>query len=79
MTAAPAGTEIRRQPRIISMHRFADDALIRCKGRAGIRAQNANPLIAFNSLRVAQPVLISEPDPDTPTAAPSHWARNLTQ
>jgi nitrogen regulatory protein P-II 2 len=63
MTAAPADTEMRRPPRPISMHRFAQDALIRCKDRSGFCAQSANSLIAFNSSRVARPVLISEPDP----------------
>ena len=59
MTAAPADTEMRRPPRLISMRRFAQDALIRCKDRLGFGAQSANSLIAFNSSRVAQPVRVS--------------------
>lgn len=63
MTAAREDEGIRRRPRRISMHRFVNGALIWCKVGAGIRTQRANSLIAFKSLRVAQPVLLSEPDP----------------
>jgi hypothetical protein len=78
MTAAREDEGIRRRPRLISMHGFVNGALIRCKVGAGIRTQRANPLIAFKSLRVAQPVLLSEPDPGTPnTTTPSDWARDV--
>jgi hypothetical protein len=69
---------IRRQPRLISMHGFVNDALIRCKVDAGVGTHRANPLIAFKSLRVAQPVLRSEADPGTRnTTTPSDWARDV--
>ena len=44
------------------MHRPAGDARIRCKAWESFRAQSANSLIVFNSSRVAQRVLLSEPD-----------------
>jgi nitrogen regulatory protein P-II 2 len=49
------------------MHRFIFDALIQGKDGRSICTPSANPLIAFKSSRVAQPVLISQPDPGTRT------------
>jgi len=45
------------------MHKYVNNALIRCIDAAGIRTQTANSLIVFKSLWVAQRVLVSESDP----------------
>jgi len=63
MIEAPAGPGMAAAPRLISMHRFDGDARIRCKDCGSFRTRSANPLIAFNSSRVAQAVLVPEPDP----------------
>jgi len=53
-------------------------ALIRCKGDMVVRVKTANSLISFKSSPMAQPVLISDPDPnDTDTNQHPVWARNL--
>jgi hypothetical protein len=65
MTAVRGDGGIHRRPRLISWHGFVNDAHIWCKDDAGIRTPYPNPLIAFKYLRVAQPVLRSEPDPGT--------------
>jgi nitrogen regulatory protein P-II 2 len=49
------------------MHRVFFDALIQGKDGRSICTPSANLLIAFKSSRVAQPVLISQPDPGTRT------------
>jgi hypothetical protein len=49
------------------MRRIIFDALIQGKGARGICTSSAKLLIAFKSSRMAQPVLISEPDPGTGT------------
>jgi nitrogen regulatory protein P-II 2 len=49
------------------MHGAFFDALIQGKEGGGICTPSANLLITFNSSRLAQPVLISEPDPGTRT------------
>jgi hypothetical protein len=68
-------------PRLISMHRFDGDARIRRKDCGSFPTRSANLLIAFNSSRVAQPVLVPEPDPGTPAArsTPSDWAKDVRQ
>jgi hypothetical protein len=79
MTETPAELEIPPAPRHITMRRFANGARIRCKDCTGIRTHHANSLIAFNSSRMAHPVLHSDPDPGTPTATPSEWARSVVR
>jgi hypothetical protein len=78
MTAAAAGANLRRSLRLISMHRVARDALIRCKERAVIRLQCANSLIALDSSRMAQPVLISDPDSQVHRPQPPTMGRGTS-
>jgi hypothetical protein len=68
MTAAPRAARNSPAVCLISMHAFGNGAPIRCMDGVRLGTGGANPLIAFDSSRVAQPVLVSEPDPGTPNA-----------
>jgi nitrogen regulatory protein P-II 2 len=73
MNAAAAGANHRCPLRLISKHRVVRNALIRCKERAAIPVQCANSLIALDSSRMAQPVLISDPDSQVHRPQPQRW------